>query len=310
MKQRFAGGLLAVLAAVVLWGAQFPVAKTAFAAVDPFHVNALRYGAGTLLILITFLWREGTAAFNFGGRFWPATLFGLIGICGSPMLVFWGLSLTRPEHAAVIVALQPSMTALADWLVRGRRPANFTLGCIVFAFAGVVCVVAKGQLAFSFEAGNDVIRVARGDLLVLVGAMCWVVYTMATENFRGWSALRFTTLTLIPGTLGIFALMPVLISAGLASVPSAAALASVGWQMVYLAIGGVFLAMICWNAGNQRVGALNAMLLLNFLPVVTFGVRFIQGERYVAGELLGVAMVIGALVANNAYLRRRSARAR
>jgi hypothetical protein len=31
---------------------------------------------------------------------------------------------------------------------------------------------------------------------------------------------------------------------------------------------------------------------------------------YVAGELLGVAMVIGALVANNAYLRRRSARAR
>ena len=31
----------------------------------------------------------------------------------SPALVFAGLTATRPEHVAVIVALQPSMTALA-----------------------------------------------------------------------------------------------------------------------------------------------------------------------------------------------------
>jgi len=42
----------------------------------------------------------------------------------SPMLVFGGLAFTRAEHVAIIVALQPSMTALADWLVHRRRPGT------------------------------------------------------------------------------------------------------------------------------------------------------------------------------------------
>ena len=62
---------------------------------------------------------------------------------------------------------------------------------------------ADGVTAF-FSDGSAV----HGDLLVLLGTMCWVAYTMAMENFRGWSALRFTTLTMIPGTLAIFAVLP------------------------------------------------------------------------------------------------------
>ena len=303
MKQQFAGGVIAVLVAVVLWGAQFPIAKDAFGAVDPLHVTAVRYGVGASVLVLILIWREGVAAFSYAGRFWPAAMVGTIGTCFSALLVFFGLSLTRPEHAAVIVALQPSITAIADWLVRGRRPADFTLGCIVFAFAGVVMVVTKGQFSFDFRQGEW-----KGDVLVLLGATCWVAYTMATENFRGWSALRFTTLTLLPGTLAVFLVTLVAVAAGAAVVPGIAALTSVGWQLAYLALAGVVLALVCWNAGNQRIGALNAMLMQNFLPVVTFAVLFLQGQRYDAAELGGVGMVIGALVTNNAYLRRRAAR--
>jgi drug/metabolite transporter (DMT)-like permease len=309
MNRQFVHGLLAVLLAVVLWGAQFPVAKSAFATVDAFHVSAVRYGVGTLVLALLFAWKEGRAGFAYGRHLWPAMLFGVLGMCCSPLLVFYGLMSTRPEHVAIIVALQPSMTALADWVVRARRPANFTLACIGFAFAGVVLVVTKGQLSLDFGRGgwHDEMR---GDLFVLLGTTCWVAYTMSTENFRGWSALRFTTLTLIPGTLAIFAVLPFVVAAGVARVPGVAELISVGWQLTYLAFAGVVLAMVCWNAGTQRVGALNAMLLLNFVPVVTFAVRFTEGERYVAAEMAGVAMVIGALAANNAYLRWRGARPR
>jgi drug/metabolite transporter (DMT)-like permease len=302
MGGRFAQGFAAVLATAVLWGVQFPVAKDAFAAVDAYHVTAIRYALGTALIIPLFVVQEGRTALDYRGRFWAATVFGLIGMCASPMLVFQGIALSRPEHAAVIVALQPSMAAIADWLLRGRRPANFTIVYIVIAFVGVVAVVTKGQGTL-FAQGE-----LAGDFLILLGAMCWVAYTMATETFRGWSALRFTTLTIIPGTIGCLVVTAALVWAGEATVPSGAELASVWWQLAYLTVGGIVVSMLCLNYGNQRIGALNTMLLLNSVPVVTFAVRVAQGHRFQAIELAGALVVVAALVANNIYLRRASAR--
>lgn len=298
MQPTFARGAAAALAAVVLWGAQFPVAKAAFAVLDPFHLSAIRYLVATLLLAAWMLAREGPAVLRTYGRFWPVTLLGLVGMTASPALVFAGLTVTRPEHVAVIVALQPSMTALADWLLRGRRPANFTIACIAAAFFGVVTVVTKGE--YVLDAGR---RELIGDLMALAGAACWVVYTMGTESFRGWPTLKLTLLTLIAGTAGLIVLTAALVGGGFIVVPTAAAVASVWPELAFLALGGVLAGMIFWNWGNRIVGALNAMLLLNFVPVVTFLIRYAQGERFGWAELGGVALVVGALVANNLYLR-------
>lgn len=298
-----AGGFLLALGAVLLWGTQFPVAKSAFEVVDALHVTSMRYAFALLLMIPLYAMREGRTAFDYYGQFWPATLIGVVGMCGSPVLVFLGLAMSAPEHATVILALQPSMTALADWLVRGRRPANFTLACVVTAFAGVALAVTRGDIGHLID--KDAMT---GNLLVFTGAACWVAYTMASERFRGWSPLRLTTLTLIPGTLGILAVTAIAVALGRAQVPSAGEVASIGWQLLFLSFAGVFLGMIWWNAGTQRIGSLNAMLMLNLIPVVTFIIRHIQGHRFAAAEFAGGAMVIGALIANNVYLRRVRAR--
>jgi drug/metabolite transporter (DMT)-like permease len=59
-----------------------------------------------------------------------------------------------------------------------------------------------------------------GDLLVLAGAACWVVYTMGTESFRGWSSLKFTVLTLIRGSIILVVVTAVLVQLGLARPPA------------------------------------------------------------------------------------------
>jgi len=303
MNPRFAQGVFLVFVTVLLWGVQFPVAKSAFAFVDAFHVTAIRYVLGTLALVALLVWLEGQAALSYYGRFWATALVGLVGMCASPMFVFLGIALSSPEHAAIIVALQPSMTALAGWALRGRRPGRFTLGCLALAFAGVVAVVTRGDPAHAFGKGG-----ITGDILVILGAVCWVSYTMAAEIFKGWSALRLTTLTIIPGSLGCVAVTAVLVAAGFSVVPGPAELAQVGWHLVYLTLGGIVISMLCWNAGNRRIGPLNTMLLLNLMPVVTFTVRFAQGARPAPIELFGAALVISSLVANNLYLRRMSAR--
>jgi drug/metabolite transporter (DMT)-like permease len=296
-SQAVSGAAFAFLA-VLFWGAQFPIAKGAFAAVDPYHVSAIRYCVATLLLVPIVVVLEGRAALRYYGRAWPAGVIGVIGMAGSPLLVFAGLGITRPEHAAIIVSLQPSMTAIADWWVRGRRPARFTFACILAAFVGVVLVVTKGNPALGL--GRQEIL---GDLLVVVGAACWVVYTMGTEHFRGWSALKLTVLTLIPGSIALAVATAVLVRAGVARVPTGAELGSVAPQLAFLALAGVLAAMILWNAGCRRVGALNAMLMLNLMPVIVFAIRFAQGERFLPIEILGAGLVVGALIANNLYLR-------
>jgi drug/metabolite transporter (DMT)-like permease len=296
---QFAAGVLAAAFAAVLWGAQFPIAKGAFESVDPFHVTLIRYGVATLILLPVFLWREGLAGMRYYGRFRQAALFGSLGLCISPMLVFCGISLSRPEHAAVIVALQPSVTALAEWWVRGRRPQAFTIGCILVALIGVVTVVTRWDLALHVSAVELL-----GDLLVLLGMLCWIAYVMASELFKGWSAMRLTMLTVIPASLVSLAITLCGVALGWIHVPDRAALAAAGWELAYLALAGVVLSMVCWNWGNQRIGPLNAVLLSSLLPVTTFLVRAWQGYRFAPLEIAGVALVVAALIANNLYQRR------
>jgi drug/metabolite transporter (DMT)-like permease len=277
----------------------FPVAKRSLAMIDAFSLGTLRYLFG-VAIFAALLWAiEGRKAFRYGTRLWPAAGFGIVGITGFNTLVWCGLNFTRPEHAAILMALQTPLTALLLWLVRGQRPAAFTLGCVAVAIGGVVLVVTKGDLARAFEGGS-----LPGDLLVLLGAVCWAIYTLAGGRFTGWSPLRMTTLTCIPGGIGLLAANSMAVAVGFVEVPSIAAIASVWWQILYFALGSVVLGVLAFNAGVKHLGALNAMLMINLVPVGVFAIESSLGRRFEPVELWGAGLVISALAANNFYLRR------
>jgi drug/metabolite transporter (DMT)-like permease len=304
MNTSFARGVWFGLIAVSLWGAQWPLAKTAFVALDTIAVNVARYSIAVVVLTPIFLTREGRAAFDYEGRFWRASIVGIAGMAASALLVFWGLSYTLPENAAVILALQPSLAALVDWWMRGRRPPAGTQVCIGLAFLGVILVVTKGEPHIALSP-----RELLGDLLILLGAGCWVGYTLAAARFRSWTSMRFTYLTMLPAAVFIIGFAAVAWLMGLLETPAPAAVWSVAPQLAYLALAGIVVAMLLWNAGNQRIGGLNAALLLNLMPVVTFTIRFLQGQRFTMIEVLGALLVVGALVANNLLARHDRSRA-
>jgi drug/metabolite transporter (DMT)-like permease len=269
---------------------------------DPFFLGSIRYALGVLLF-VAILWiAEGRQALRYGGRFLPAAVFGLVGFCGFNVLVWWGLSYTLPEHASVIMALQTPMTALALWLVRGLRPAPFTIACVAVAIGGVLLVVTKGSLSRAFEGGS-----LAGDLLVFLGAVSWVIYTMAGGYFSGWSPLRMTVLTCIPGTVGLIAVNAFTIGIGYTALPTLEQVWSVHWQLAYFVVFTVVLGVLGFNNGVKHLGALNAMLMLNFIPVLVFAIETALGRSFSAVEIGGGAVVVGALVANNLYVRRAAA---
>ena len=287
---------------MLVWAPLFSVAKRTLPHLDAFALGTVRYALGIVLLIGLLVAVEGRAALRFEGRVAASTLFGLIGITGFNLFVWIGLAFTRPEHASIILALQTPLTALAVWVSRGQRPASFTLGCVVVALAGVLLVVTKGQ--YLRLSTDDLV----GDVLVFAGALSWVTYTLAGSRFAGWSPLRLTVLTCIPGTVGLVIANAVAIAGGWAAFPSVAAIGNVGWQILYFSVGTVALGVLAFNNAARSLGPLNAMLALNIIPVCVFAIEAALGRSFGPVELGGAALVIAALVANNLYLRGTSTR--
>lgn len=280
------------------------MAKRTLPHLDAYALGSVRYVFGIALFVLLLLAFEGRQALRYEGRLGAATLYGLIGITGFNLFVWIGLGHTRPEHASIILALQTPLTALAVWLVRRHRPAGFTLGCVLLAFAGVVLVVTKGNPRTAIQ-GSELL----GDALIFCGALSWMTYTLGGAwKFPGWSPLRMTVLTCIPGTAGLIAANAIAVVLGYSEIPSFQSIAGVAWQILYFSVGTVVLGVLGFNAAARRLGPLNTMLMLNLIPLGVFAIEAALGRSFAALELAGAAIVIGALVANNLYLRGVSSR--
>jgi drug/metabolite transporter (DMT)-like permease len=286
--------------AILCWVPLFSVAKRTLPYLDAFALGSVRYLLGVALFVLLLVAFEGRQALRYEGRLGAATLYGLIGITGFNLFVWLGLGYTRPEHASIILALQTPLTALAVWAVRGQRPAAFTLACVVVAFAGAVLVITKGDPHVAIAGGE-----LFGDLLIFCGALSWMTYTLAGAwKFPGWSPLRMTVLTCIPGTVGLLAANLIAVVFNFSKIPTTEAIIAVSWQIVYFSVGTVVLGVLGFNAAARRLGPLNTMLMLNLIPIGVFGIEAALGRSFAAIEIFGALVVIGALAANNLYLRR------
>ena len=301
MNPKVGTGIALALLSMLLWGGQFPVGKSALAVLDAYHLTLFRFALALAIMAPILLVSEGTAAFAISRQAGALAVLGFVGMSLSPLLTFIGTDYSGPEHAAIILALQPSIIAIGHWLLNGKRPAPFTIVCILIAFGGVALVITKGE----WSLGNSPAE-RLGDFLILIASFTWVVYVLGIDRFRGWSAMRLTTLSGLAGLVGTALITLVADLAGWAKVPTSGEISAVTPHIVYLAVGGVVIGMLAWNMAVQRLGATDAMLYQNLIPVVTFAIGHLQGHRFAPVELGGAALVIGALAANSLYLRSRS----
>jgi drug/metabolite transporter (DMT)-like permease len=285
------------------WGAMFPIADSAIKHVDPFHLTAIRYfiaAFGFLGLLWAF---EGRRALRLDGRGLELFLFGSAGIAGFNLLAFAGLEHTTPEHAALIVATSPLITLLASAALARKAPSRVTFFFVLLALVGVLMVIGRGDPAAVFNGGIN-----GGDLLVLAGTASFVVYTLGARRFTGYSALRYTALSASLGTITVLVVTELATLAGWYAAPSLADVGAIWWQMIYVIVIGALAAVLCWNEGVRRLGAPNAALFMNLVPVVAFVIAIVRGYQPDAAELGGAALTVAALVGANLAARRQDMR--
>ncbi len=295
-------GVLCATFTGVVWGGQFVVGKSALARVDSFWLTTIRYAGAAALLLGLLAVAEGIGALSPRGRLRQLALLGTLGFAGFNLLAYTGLEHARPQSASLIVALSPLLTALVLWLRDGARPSRLTLVCLLVALVGVSLVISGGHPSSLWHGS-----LGAGDLLVLGGVLSFILYTIGAADHRDLSPLRYTALTATLGWPAIAGATLVGTAAGWLSAPSGSDWVAVTPELAYLALPGAVIAVLCWNAAVERLGPQTTSLFGNLIPVSTFTIETIRGYRPSPLELVGAAITVGALVANNLLTRPRPA---
>lgn len=296
-------GLAALVLAGLAWASLYLVAKPVLREVRPAAFTLIRYSVAALVYALLLLPR-GAAPWRQLRRHAPRlALMGLLGYGFFGLLLLAGLALSNPAHGATIVATVPISTQLVRWALDGQRPGGATLLSSLVALLGVAVVAGL----FGSHAGGDAAAMLAGDALTLAGTLGWVLFTRGAARLGELDPLAYSGLTAI-------ALWPLLALAvlgaaalGWAELPSVGQLRAQWSGLLYVGIVPSVIAVLSYMAGVRLLGAVTGTAFLNLIPVSALGFSAALGQRPSTSELLGCAIVVGALLMHN-LLAARAAR--
>lgn len=303
MKNSVLLGAFLCFISAVSWGAMFPVAHGAFKHIDPFYFTLIRYVSVTIILIPILLWKEGKKAFRLEGKGYKLWFFGTMGFVVYNILIFWGEDLLGEPGvmvASIMESLMPMISIVIVWMMTRNSPHRFTLMCVLLSFIGAVLVITKGDIGAFLGATSDIIPT----ILIFIAVVGWVVYTMGGKEFPGWSALRYSTLSCLLGTLTATIIIVGATLFGFISFPTVEGVTAASPHLLFMIIYPGVIALVGWNVGVSILSPLNGLLFINFVPVTTLIISIFQGHQVTIFDFLGTVLIIVALLSNNIFLRK------
>lgn len=285
MKLTHGRAVMLMLLATLLWSTAGVVSRHLEQA-RSFEVTFWRSFFTVLSLLVILPLARGRQVFarmcHGGASLW------LSGLCWAGMFTFFmvALTLTTVANVLVTMALVPLFTALATWIFLGHQIGRRTWGAIVVAGCGIGFMYGM-HLAEGFSLAGTLVALG----VPISGAANW---TITQHSHAQGKNVDLIPAVLIGGVLSSLITLPLAWPLH-ASYHDVLLLAGLG--LFQLAIPCV-LAVACTQALRAHEVA-----LLGLLEVI-FGILLAwlgAGEAPGANVLVGGSMVIGALVANEAW---------
>ena len=276
---------LAALCVALAWSGSWITGKLALATAPPLEISAVRFIiAAVVLAGIAIATRTDLGR----GNLWPVVLAGVFGYFAYNAFVFVGLTMAPASDGALIVpTLIPVLTAIAASSIGERLTATKLAGFAV-ASAGAALVIAAGQT------GGDVSsRRLLGDVLMLLGTVCWAIYTvLGTIALRTRSPLAIVT---IAAPIGAALLLP--LGFFEKSYTDVAGWSTGVWlNVLYLALAGSVASFILFYWVVRRVGAGVAAMTSYLVPVLTLVMAVVfLGDRPQPLQLVGGVVILAGV---------------
>lgn len=269
------------------WALMFHLGKYAVGFMSPESIGGWRFLIAGLVLVPLVTFREGLDWAGLRRNLLPLTAMAVIGIGGFNVFLFYGLKHTSPVNGALIMALCPALITFLSALLMRERISGRQLAGLALGLAGIAVVVSHGSLKALLSLSFQI-----GDLLVLLAATSWAVYSTIPRRFiTGLPPLQITT--------GSIALGGILISSFAMStqhdfwtLPPLSVVAAV----LTMSLLGSVLAYLWWNDGVKEVGAGTAALFMNLVPVFATLIGVGLGQSVTMAQIAGAVLVVGGVL--------------
>lgn len=296
-----AATLLLLTLPPLLWASNAVVGRLAMSGdmplASPLLLNTLRWAAAFAILLGLHLFRRGSEAPVAGASWRTYAVLGLLSVTSYNALQYMALRTTTAINVTLIAASGPLWMLLFGRLFfgePGHRTAWLGAG---LSLSGVLVVLTGGDPARL--AG---LRLASGDLLVLVAVAAWSLYSWLLR--RGRPKADALSFLLLQTAWGLALGMPIVAAEW---VTGHAAL-QIGWKtlavVAWVAIGPSLLAYWCWDRGVARAGAVLPMFFGNLAPLFAALMSgALLGEPPSAHHAVAFTLIAGGILLSQWRLR-------
>jgi drug/metabolite transporter (DMT)-like permease len=279
---------VALLLMAIIWGVNFSIIKYGTTVVPPLAFNGVRITLAAIILAVI--------AFALGGpaparRDLIALLaLGALGNGIYQVLFVEGLALTRAGEAALVVGASPALMALIGRMRGVERVDKRRVAGIALSIFGVGLVVLGRATSGGNSQGGSLV----GDLLVLVGAVCWAVYTILlipyTTRVSGWWV---TALSIVGGSMVLLVVGGRdIVAVDWTAVPRNAWLA-----ILYGSVLALVIAFFFWYYGIRVLGPTRTALYGNLQPLIALLVAWLLlHEVPTVWQGLGAATIVSGVL--------------
>jgi drug/metabolite transporter (DMT)-like permease len=271
----------------LFWGASAIAGKWLFAVLRPAQVTFLRFSLAALILGgVVMLARRQAGPASLSEHIRLAVL-GVVGVSLCYYFYFEGLYYSSAFNAGLIEATIPLVTLALSVLMKEEHLDGAQTTGFALAYVGVLIIVTRLDpaviRAFDYN---------RGDVLLLLGTLCFGLYNVLLRKFR----FSFTSQNTKLFYIFLYGSLPLLgwMWLDAQSAPLNWTLDGQGWlALAVLALGASVLAYVFFNQGIQAIGASRASSFINLVPVITACLAFaLLGERPDFSQLLGSAVIL------------------
>jgi drug/metabolite transporter (DMT)-like permease len=199
------------------------------------------------------------------------------------------------SRTALLIALNPIVTALAQALFFRERLAPRKWLGILIAFAGAAVIISRGDLQGAL---HDISQsLGTGELIMFCAVCAWAAYTIIGRHaLKGLTPIAATTYATLWGLL----LLLIGASTEIADMDWGVLSWQVWASIIYLGAFGTAVGFVWYYEGVQTLGAARTAVFNNLVPVfgVTFGALML-GEPILPSMISGGLLVIAGVTLTN-----------
>jgi drug/metabolite transporter (DMT)-like permease len=276
-----------LMAAVIIWAANYPLSKYGLSGLGVFVFNALRFVVASLFLVLLFVRRFHWMPV--ARRDWMKLLgLGVLANVIYQAAFVAGLNLTTSGNAAVLLSTSPLWTVWLDARINKQPITAGMIWGMLLSLCGVVLIIAGSGKEVTI--GGAALK---GDLICLgAAALSGLANTLQRPFLLRYGVPQVSLILILIGAGGLTLL----------AVPSALQTSwiSVHWSYyaAVLASGAFSIAIgsLFWNRGIKELGPGQAANFNNLIPVLAFVIAyFALGEKLYLTQFIGAAITIAGV---------------